>query len=76
MKHTLGSVWSETTTRIANPALDGDITTDVLVVGGGICGILVAHRLKELGLPTVVVEAKTIGSGITKNTAANILSPV
>ena len=72
MDYMMGSVWSETAIRKARPSLEGDITTDVLVVGGGICGILTAHRLKESGIRTVVVEAKTIGSGITRNTTAKI----
>jgi len=49
-----------------------DIATDVLVVGGGMCGVLVAHRLKEAGVRVILVEARTVGGGITKNTTAKI----
>jgi len=66
------SVWTATTKRSAQPPLDSDINTDVLIVGGGMCGILLAHRLKEIGVNCVVVEGKTVGSGITKNTTAKI----
>ena len=68
----MGSVWSETANIQNRPPLKGDITADVLVIGGGICGILIAHRLKEAGVNCVVAEAKTVGSGITKNTTAKI----
>lgn len=66
------SVWNQTTTREIRQALEGDLTADVLVVGGGLCGILVAHWLKKAGVHCILVEAKTIGGGITKNTTAKI----
>jgi len=72
MMHAAGSVWSVTADGKTHPALECDITTDVLIIGGGMCGILVAHRLKESGIRSVVVEAESIGSGITKNTTAKI----
>jgi len=69
-----GSVWSETAASEIRPPLESDITTDVLVVGGGMCGILIAYWLKKAGVHCIVAEAKTIGSGITKNTTAKITS--
>jgi len=72
IKSILNSVWTETTTREIRPALGGDITADVLVIGGGICGILIAYWLKKAGVHCIVVEAKTIGGGITQNTTAKI----
>ena len=66
------SVWSETTKRKCRPALTGDIAADVLVIGGGMCGILTAHRLQEAGLRCVVVEAKEVGGGATHNTTAKL----
>ena len=66
------SVWSETADKKTHPALDRDVTTDVLIIGGGMSGILIAHKLKETGIHCVVAEAKTVGCGITKNTTAKI----
>ena len=66
------SVWSDTAKRQPNPPLAGDIKTDVLIIGGGMCGILTAHMLQESGAECVVVEAKTAGDGTTKNTTAKI----
>ena len=54
------------------PALQGNIRTDVLVIGGGMAGILCAHMLKKAGVDCAVVEASGIGQGITKNTTAKI----
>ncbi len=66
----MASIWSSTLPEF--PALSGDITTDVLVIGGGIAGILCAHTLSAAGIPCVVAEAQRICSGITKNTTAKI----
>ncbi|MDR0272668.1 MAG: FAD-dependent oxidoreductase [Clostridiales bacterium] len=46
--------------------------TDVLIVGGGIAGLLIAYRLKEAGVKCAVVEAKKICGGVTRNTTAKI----
>ena len=51
-------------------ALDGDAKTDVLVIGGGMAGILCALHLEEAGVAYMLVEGKTIGTGITKGTTA------
>ena len=66
------SVWSGTTEKKARPALAGDTAADVLIIGGGMCGILTAHRLQEAGLRCVVAEATEIGGGVTRNTTAKI----
>ena len=56
------------------PQLQGDVKTDVLIIGGGLCGILCAKFLTDAGVDCVVVEADRIGSGTTKNTTAKITS--
>jgi len=53
-------------------ALNGDIQTDVLIIGGGMCGILCTYMLKNAGVDCVLVEADRICAGITKNTTAKI----
>ena len=68
------SVWSETVNLPEFESLKGEIKTDVLVIGGGMCGILCAYYLKEAGVDCVLVEADKIASGITKNTTAKITS--
>ena len=52
------------------PTLEGDISCDVLVIGGGVAGLLTAHRLHQAGVNTVLVEGNTIASGITRTTTA------
>ena len=65
------SVWAEVSMpRFA--ALDGDMRTDVLIVGGGIAGILTAYSLKGRGVDCVIAEAGTVCGGVTQNTTAKI----
>lgn len=54
------------------PSLQEDIKTDILVIGGGICGILIAYRLKKEGKNVLVVEKNRIASQRTLRTTATI----
>lgn len=68
----LKSVWENSVEMPKFNNLEGDIKTDVLIIGGGICGILCAYFLKQQGIDYILVEANSICSGITKNTTAKI----
>ena len=68
------SLWSETVTLPSFEALNKNEKTDVLVIGGGITGILLAHHLQQSGVNYILLEADTILNGITKNTTAKITS--
>ena len=66
------SIWNYEAPRIGFDALDGNRSTDTLIVGGGIAGILCAYKLKNAGVDCVLAEAGEICGGITKNTTAKI----
>ena len=66
------SIWSDTVKLPAYDKLKENIVTDVLIIGGGLCGILCAFFLKKAGVNCVVVEGNKIASGTTKNTTAKI----
>ncbi len=66
------SIWKDTATLPHFPALKGDIETEVLVVGGGICGVLTAYFLDWAGVDCVLVEADRIGGGVTGNSTAKV----
>lgn len=68
------SVWSESCNFKKRESLNGDIETEVAVIGGGIAGLLTAYLLKKKGINVVVIEAEEICSGNTKNTTAKITS--
>ena len=53
-------------------ALQGDRRTDVLIIGGGIAGLLCAHSLTQTGVDCLLLEAKQICGGVTKDTTAKI----
>ena len=66
------SIWNEDAGRVKFSPMEGDIKTDVLIIGGGMAGLLCAYMLKKKGIDCVVVEAGEILCGITKNTTAKI----
>ena len=47
------------------PKLEKNISTDVVVLGGGISGALAAHYLVEQGVNCILIDARTIGLGST-----------
>ena len=68
------SVWTENVDLPEFESLSGDAKTDVLIIGGGLCGIMCAYYLEQAGVDYILVEGNKIASGITKNTTAKITS--
>ena len=65
-------LWQKTAELPRFDTLNQDLKTDVLIIGGGIAGLLCAYSLKQAGVHCVLVEARRICGGITKNTTAKI----
>lgn len=74
------SVWRDTAGPTGHAALSGDVTADVLVIGGGITGVTLADLLagqKTANKPRVVLlEADEIGCGTTGNSTGNLYETV
>lgn len=70
----INSIWNSTVDLPHFEPLKRNLKTDVLIIGGGLTGILLAHKLKELGVQYALVEADEICSGVTLNTTAKITS--
>lgn len=68
----MNSIWNNDFERASYKALEGSINTDVLVIGGGLAGLLCAHRLTREGVDCVLVEAGRICGGVSANTTAKI----
>lgn len=52
------------------PSLARDVHTEVLIIGAGISGALVAQRLCKAGVKTVVVDKRHVGMGSTAASTA------
>ncbi len=68
------SYWIASTDNTDYPALEEDITVDVVIVGGGITGITTGYLLKKEGLTVAIIDADRIASGTTGHTTAKITS--
>ncbi len=67
------SVWSETKMPEFK-SLEGDIKTDVLIIGGGIAGLLCAYKLHNKGVDYILAEGESIAGKTTENTTGKITS--
>ena len=63
------SIWSDTKIKKFK-ALDKNITTDILIIGGGITGINILYELKDKDV--CLVERNKIASGVTLNTTGKL----
>lgn len=70
----MNSVWTENIVLPHFETIEGDVETEVLIIGGGITGILCAYFLQERGIPYILVEGRSVCGGVTKNTTAKITS--
>lgn len=68
----MNSIWTEGMGLPHFEALEGNVKTDVLIIGGGMAGILCAYFLQERGVRYILAEGRTLCSGITKDTTAKI----
>jgi len=64
----LVSLWQARGDAPSFPALDRDLTTDVLVIGGGITGLTTAALLRHAGVDVTLVEARTLGGQTGRST--------
>lgn len=58
------------------PSLASDLEVDTLVVGSGITGLTAATLLAEAGREVALVEARTLGSGVSGQTTAHLTEAV
>ena len=45
------------------PPLQGELETEVCVIGAGVCGLSCARRLAQRGIDVVVLERGTVAGG-------------
>lgn len=66
------SFWIDSTEIITFEKPNQDISTEVLIIGGGIAGVTTAYKLAKAGKKVVLVEDGFIGSGETGRTTAHL----
>lgn len=54
------------------PQLEGDLRTDVLVIGGGLAGLLCAWNLRRVGVDCVLIEQDRLMRGVSGRTTAKL----
>ncbi len=64
------SVWEQDLVPPQFERLSQNISTDVLIIGGGMAGLLCAYELHRRGVEYLLLEGRTIGSGTTGGTTA------
>src|SRR4051794_11737022 len=67
------SIWMEADTPRA-PALDRDVSVDVVVIGSGIAGLSTAYELSLKGREVIVLDRGAICRGMTARTTAHLAS--
>ncbi len=68
----MDSIWKQTAELPRFAPLEGDLKTDVLVIGGGMAGLLCAYWLDRAGVDYALVEAGRLCGGVTGNTTAKL----
>lgn len=66
------SVWQNDASLPEFPTLSRELSTDVLVIGGGLAGLLTAWELRQKGVDVVLVEKGRICSATTAHTTAKL----
>lgn len=65
----MGPIWDDSLLP-RFPELAGDAECDILVIGGGLCGLLCAHYLTRAGINVLLLEADRVASAVTARSTA------
>lgn len=70
----MDSVWDKDCSLPRFSKLEGDLRTDVLIIGGGLAGLLCARQLTDAGIDCVLIEENRLMSGVSGRTTAKLTS--
>lgn len=66
------SIWKKDYINKNLPKVSKNMKTSVLIIGGGLSGIITAYNLMKNNIKFILVDSKTLGSGVTLNTTAQV----
>ncbi len=70
----MDSIWDKDVQLPGFPQLEGELRTDVLIIGGGLAGLLCAWNLKQSGVDCVLIEQNRLMQGVSGRTTAKVTS--
>ena len=59
-------LWKQTLEHMSFTPLDGDVNTDVLIIGGGMAGVLCTYLLHHAGVPYMLAEVEQCAAALQK----------
>lgn len=68
----MNSIWLEGLERTEYPTVSENMSKNIVVIGGGIAGILIAYELASRGEEVTLLEANQVLSGVTSCTTAHV----
>ncbi len=66
------SIWMKDYKEHNLKSINNDMSSPILIIGGGIAGLMCAYNLMKKGVKFILVDAKKIGCGVSANTTAQI----
>ncbi len=65
-------IWGLQEPAVSFAPIKANLEVDVAIIGAGITGLTLAHRLKEAGRTVAVLEMHAVGSGATSHTTGHL----
>lgn len=66
------SYWQKTSKKRMMKKIETDISTDIVIIGGGLSGVALAYQLKDSPYQVIVLEQDEIGSHTSGHTTAKV----
>ncbi len=70
----MNTIWEKDAKMPRFAALDGNLRTDVLIIGGGLAGLLCAYYLQKAGVDCALIEENRLMGGVSGRTTAKLTS--
>lgn len=66
------SYWQKTSKKRISQTIQTDISTDIVIIGGGLSGVALAYQLKDSPFQVIVLDKDEMGSHTSGHTTAKI----